>query len=436
MTLVDEINKPIMKTFRRAWIKRRSNTTGLYETDWFEITDFVKKWGKIKNSVDGIKINDFKQSGITLMCRNDEGKFNPESNPTSLWYNFMTRFRTLLRIEAGYFENGDINGTELPTDSTQGVFILTDDVVISAVSNTATLKFKSLISVLDEVKAKEVAGLGATLTSSEIVTQIRDHTDGSSNFVFQQFISSGAWAIQTTTINYNLATTTSIVDKSCWELMQNLAEAEGFIIMINRTGGIEFRDRDERTTASQFTFEGQGFKDPNVIKLLEYKEPITKFFNHIRFKWDELDTETSWVTAGTVTTVDPSTLAWKYGTRTLSFENRFVLSQTTAQTIADNLLSLFGTDILEEIQIQSKFCPQLEISDKVLFNYRSYSLEGEEDLWDQKDWASDTATLPDDGLTWAGLIGENFDWNNVPFKIISKEVDLDRFSNSFILRKL
>lgn len=435
MGLTEEINKPIMTTFRRAWIKRRSASTGLYETNWFEITEFVTKWGKVKSSVDELKLNQFKFSGISLICRNDEGKFNPESNPTSLWNGFMTRFRTKLKVESGYFENGDVNGTELPTDSTQGIYILTDDVVINAVNNTATLKFKALTSVFDEVKAKEVAGLGATLTANGIITLIRDHTDGSANFVFQQFISASAWIISTTTNNFNLATTTSIGDKSCWQIMQKLAETEGFILMINRTGGIEFRGRDERTATSQFTFEGQGFKNANVIKLLEYREPITKFFNHIRYKFLEADTETSYVTAGTVTTVDPSTSTWKYGSRTLEIQNTFLSNTATAQSVADNLRTEFGI-IEEEIKIEAKFTPQLEVSDKVLFNYHSYSLEGEVNLWDTQDWASDTATLPDDGLSWAGEEGENFDWNDVPFKILSKQTNLDKFTSTFILRRI
>ena len=431
MTITNEINRSSSNVFRRAYIKRRSNTTGLYETNWVEITEFVKKWGKIQQSVDELKINEFKHSGINLVVINDEGKFNPETNVVSLWFGFMTRFRTLLKIEVGYLED---DGTELPTNSIQGIFILTNDVKINGHTNDAVLQFKSLQSVFNEVKAKEVTGIGATLTASEIITKFRDHTDGSGNFIFQQFISSGAWNIAATTNNYNLATSTSIGDKTCWDVMRKLSESEGYILLINKSGGFEFRNRDVRSAVSQFSFFGQGFKDPNVIRLKEFKEPITKFFNRIRFKWKSEDTETSYVTSGTITAVDPSLSTWKYGVRTLEIENTFLLSQTVAQGISDNLLTEFN-EISEEIKVLTKMCPQLEISDKISFSYRSYDLTSDETIWNTFDWASATANLPADA-EWADESGENFDWNGVPFKIISKILDLDKFTNMFILRKL
>lgn len=377
MTLVKEINRSISTPFRRAYIRRRSNTTGLYETDWYEITDYVISWGKLHSSVDEVRLNAFKHSGITLQCKNDEGAFNPEYNSNSLWNGYMTRYRTLLKIEAGYYEDGDVNGTQYPTVSSQGIFILTDDIVIDGDKNRATLKFRSLMSVFDEVKAKDVSGLGTKTIASSIITKIRDHTDGSGHFVFQQFISSSAWDITSGSTRYNLATTTSIEDKSCWELMQELAEAEGYIMLINRSGGFEFRDRTTRNAASQFTFNGQGFKDTNIIKLSSYKEPISKFFNYIRLKFLEEDTNTSYVTAGTTATVDPSATAWKYGTRTFEFENDFLSTTSQAKSVVDNLLTKFGT-IQEEVTIDTKFCPQLEVSDRVTFNYRSYNINSVE----------------------------------------------------------
>lgn len=432
MTLTQEINKPISNVFRRAFIRRRSASTGLYEADWQDISEFVTKWGTIKSSVDEVSLNNFKQSGMNLTVRNDEGKFNIETNPTSLWSGFMTRFRTLVKIEAGYIEK---DNTELPVDPIQGIFIMTNDVRISGVKNTAVLGCRSLTSIFDEVLVTDIVGMGATQTASDFITKIRDHTDGSGNFVFQQFISSGAWTIQSTTTNYNAATTTSLDGLTSWEFMNKMAEAEDFILMINRSGGIEFRDRDERTTTSQFSFFGQGFKDQNIIKLEEHREPITKFFTFIRLKWQTGDTSTSYVTAGTTTSVDPTSNIWKYGSRIYEFENEFIPNISTAQAIADNLLSSFANIILEEVRITVKFTPQLEISDKTLLNYHSYSVE-DDTLWDTEDWASNAATLPQDGMSWADESGENFDWTNKPFKILSKQLNLDKFMTRFTIKKL
>lgn len=649
MSLTELINKSIANPFRRAYIKRRQTSDGKYESNWQNITQYVKKWGNIKTSVDEIKLNTFKQSGISIKVVNDEGKFNIETNESSLWYNYMTRFRTLLKIEAGYndsagleyprvFSNedmvvfykcddnnatliatdfaGNIDGrtktstsalsvpgvfnnafllntstsnlnfdgaynfittgafsfamwfkTDAPTNTTQqlvnmkgisqpymllntggtgqyamalsgtnirywsndidvldgdwhhicftipgqdttsiadsvlyvdgtamsvnttttsgtttaintvtvcwtakayidnfvlfhkeltkaevislyestlgyptksgadqGIFILTDDVKISAKTNDATMNFKSLTSIFDEVSATDVTGLNSTQTAFDIIEKIRDHTDGSGEYVFRQFITSTNWTIQTTTNNYLLDTATNIDGMSCWELMNKLAEAEGYILLINRFGGIEFRDRDERTTTSQFSFYGQGFKDQNIISLDEVREPITKFYNYIRLKYLEPDTSSSYVTAGTATAVDPSLSSWKFGVRTYEFENTFIANSNTAQTIASTLLSLYENNINEELKLKTKFCPQLEVSDKILLNYRSYVLQNVM-IWDVADWATDAAYLPEDA-EWADEKGENFDWTDIPFKILSRQTNLDNFSNVFVIKRL
>lgn len=421
-TIQGTINKPVCDVFRRAYIKRRSNTTGLYEAAWYEISDYVKKWGTIENSVDDTNLNVFKHSGISLTCRNDEGKFNPESNVNSFWYGYMTRFRTLLKIEAGYLDDDDV---ELPTTTTQGIFILTNDIPISGIKNEAILNFKSLVSIFDEVVVTEVASLGATQTASGLITRIRDHSDGVGNVVFRQFISSASWVIQATTNNYNCATTTSLDGLTCWELMEKLAETEGFILLVNRTGGLEFRDRNERTSTSQFTFYGQGFKEQNVISLDEYLEPINKFYNYFRLKFLEADTSTSYVISGTITTVNPSGTSWKYGSRTYEFENLFISDTTTAQSICTARRTQFD-EIKEEIEIIAKFCPQLEISDKVTLNYRNYDLANTI-LWDLFNW---------DEENWNDESGEIFDWRNIDFKILAKNTNLDNFTTNLTLRRI
>lgn len=416
------VNKYHSDVFRRAMIKRRLITDGTYESTWFDITDYVEKWGTIKNSIDAVKLNDFKFSGITLVLRNDEGKFNPETFIHSFFHGYMTRFRTLLKIEAGYL---DEDGNEVPADSIQGIFILTNDIKIDAVKNQAICNFKSIASVFEEVPAVDIPGLGATGTASQIITRIKNYTDGSGHYVFQQFISAGAWYIQSTTTYYNPATSTSLAGLSTWDLLNKLAEAEGFIVLINRSGGFEFRDRTEKTTASQFSFRGLGFDKQNVIGLLEYKEPINTFYNYFRLKFKKEDTSTSYVTAGTTTTVNPSLTSWKYGVRKYEFENTFIPDTATAQNIVDARRAQFDT-MKEEIRITTKFVPSLDISDKVEFSYRSYELAGRT-LWDFFNW---------DEANWASEEGDIFDWKDVPFKIISKSTNLDTFVTSLVLRRL
>lgn len=417
-----EIHRPQKTGFRRAFIKRRSNTTGQYEASWFEITDFVKKWGSIERTIDDIRLNRFVHSGFNMTVRNDTGAFNTEENANSLWFSYMTRYRTLFKIEGGYTTDAD---AELPTVTSLGVFIASDEIPISAVSNSATFRLKSLVSVFDEVRATDVAGLGATQTADQLIARVRDHTDGSGNFYFRQFITSTAWTIMSTTNVYNFATSTALGSITVWEFMEKLAESEGFLLLINREGGLEFRDRLERTSTAAFDFRGLGFNDPNVLELQEYKESYNKLFTFFRMKWLSADTTTSYAQAGSTASVDPSSSAWKYGSRVYNFENLFVANTASALNIVDDLNQTFSA-VKEEVTIKTVFVPQLEISDRVALSYRSYALE-DTTLWGQFLWGVNV---------WASEEGENFDWNQQAFKIISIQHDLTNFTTTFNLREL
>src|SRR3989304_226566 len=208
-----EIERPISRPFRRAHIKRRQTSNGLLESSWFSITDLVKPWGEFESSVDDVRFNRYKFSGLNIVCRNDGGDFNPESNVASLWNGYLTRYRTLVRIQAGYYQDDD---TELPTETTQGIFVLDDEIVMDSIANEAILNCRSLQSIFEEVRANDLIGVYTTQTASDIFARIRDHTDGSARFVFREFITSTSWSIAATTINYALSTSSSIANLSVW----------------------------------------------------------------------------------------------------------------------------------------------------------------------------------------------------------------------------
>lgn len=421
MSLITEIDKSSANVFRRAYMKRRSATTGLYESDWLEITAYVKKFGSISAAIDDVKLNAFKHSGISLRVSNDTGGFNREDDEQSLWNGYLTRYKTLVKLEAGYTAD---DGTEYPTNTIQGVYILTNEIALSGQKNEVQLKGKSLISVFQEVIATDVVGLGATQTASDIVTKIQNHTDGSGNYIFQQYISSGAWTVQTTTLNYNFATTTSLDGLSCWELMSKLAESEGYILMINRSGDFEFRNRDPRTTASSFDIRGLGYRNMQIKSIPSFKEALNKTYNYVRVKHESADTSTSYATYGTTTSVNASNPSWKYGQRQYDMYNNF-LSSNTANTVAQSFYNLFKTPKME-LQINTKFIPQLEVLDRLAIYHRSYSIVGAT-LWNRFNWNE---------ANWSKDTGENFDFDGENYKVISRKINLDKMENNYILREI
>ena len=389
-----------------------------------DISEFVKQWGSFESSVDDVRLNKFTHSGLTLVVRNDGGDFNIETDGNSLWNGYLTRYRTLIRIQAGY-ENED--GAELPTETTQGIYLLSEEVPISAETNEAVLNCRSLVSIFDEVRAVEVAGLGATQSASDLITKIRDHTDGSSNFIFREFITSTSWTIQTTTAQYNLATTGALANFTCWELMSTLAEAEGNVVLVNRTGGVEFRNRTERSSSSAFELYGLGFPEMNIIRVQETKEALNRYFNFFRLKYLSPDTTASYVTAGTSTTVDPSSTAWKYGNRVYEFEAVDIFPDATAATaVVNGLLVDSGNGPAKEASLLCKIMPSVEVLDRVSGNYHSFSINGTT-LWDFFDW--------DTGY-WDAEFGENINWTDKPFKVISKVTDLDQMTTMLKVQEI
>lgn len=439
MGLTELINQPVSKVFRRAYIKRKSVTTGLYEADWVNITPYVIKWGSITCGVDDVRLNRFTLGGISLQVDNSTGKFNPETNANSLWYGYLTRYGTLLKIEAGYQTLpgsagwGDAWGfawgadsTEYPDTPTQGIFIIDQEIPITD-NNQISLVASSLKSVFESVKATEVAGIGAVQTASDLITLIRDHTDGAGTAIFQQFISTGAWSIQSTTNNYNFATSTSLAVQdlgTVWGFMEKLAESEGYVLYINRLGSLVFSDRTTNTSTSQFSFYGQGFPRQNIIKVTNHREALNKVYNAIKLKYLSPDTTASYVTAQTSTAISPANVQWKYGARIYEFENTSIANTATAQAIVDNMFTEFS-EVKSEVDLVAKFHPEIDPLDRVDVSHYSYSLVGKT-LWDTFDWDDDE---------WA-IEGDNFDWDGKLFKVLSKTINLDNFSENLKMREV
>lgn len=420
-SLASLIKKSSMDVFRRVEIKRRSLTNGLFESSWQDITTFVKSFGTIERAIDDVRLNRFRNSGFNFKVRNDTGKFNDESNANSLWNGYLTRYRSLVRVQAGY-----LDGTlEQPTDPTLGIFIMDQELPQDADTNDLAISASSLQSIFEEVRVSDISGLNSTLTASDIIGKIRDHTDGAGSFVFRQFITSTAWLVSSTTAYYNMTTTTLTEENlTAWDLMSQLAESERFVLSITRTGGVEFRNRDPRTTTTAFDFFGQGFPNPSVIKLRGYKEALDKHYTFFDFKWRKDETTTSHVYAGTQTTITPLNLSWKYGSKVFEFENNLITNTTTAQSIVDSAFTTFGT-VGKECEIQSKFIPTMEILDRVSVSYHSYDLAGislwDVLVWDEGDWASE---------------GENFDWDMKRFKALKVKHSLDSFVTTTQVREL
>lgn len=432
ISLPSLLRRSVKYPFRKVEIKRRSAVTGLYETEWFDITERVEKFGTMQTSVDDTRVNQFVHTGVNITVRNDYGEFNIENDAQSLFYGYMTRVRTKVRVSAGYTDGA---GNQFPANPVQGVYVLTGEINTVSNQNQVNLNCKSLISIFQETRADDVTGITGSMTASEIIGKIRDATDGSGNYLFQNFISSSAWDIQSTSsIITSLGTSTALEEFSVWELMNKLAEVETFVVYVTRDGGLVFANRLPATTDSFFSLYGAGYRDPNVIKLISYKEAVDKLFTHIRYQYVDEDTESSFVTAGTSTTVDVRSDVWKYGQRTYEFKNTFFNDPGVAQSAAFRILGEFS-NLRSELEVDCVFLPHLELLDTVDISYREGPL-GSIYVWDRWRWADVTTTLDSaDVLFWASETSATIDFTKKSFKIISRRTNLDNFVTTLKLRE-
>jgi len=420
-TIEQLIKRDKARIFRKCEIKRRNPSTG-YEATWLDVTSYVKKWGTVKYDMEDENVNTFKLSGINMVMRNDEGVFSPRTAGNSLFKEYRSAYKTKFRVRAGYYDDDE---SEMPASNTVFIGVMTDEIELNA-KNEAVFKVKNLNSVFEDIPATKLAVTGSQ-TASDIVTKMKNLTDGASNLIFQEYISSTAWDIQTTTTIYTNLNTSTALNMSCWKLLLNLATSENFGVWVDNEGVFHFKQKTVNTSTSQFTFSGVGVSSPqyghSIISIDSFKEAFSKVYTRVRVKYLEADTETSYYTKEEAWTVGDSTASYSYGQRTYTFENLW-LDATGAATIGDALFNNLSS-LKNEVRLTTKFITHLSPLDKVTVNYSSAETAPQDALWNHFFWNRDR---------WQG--------GNSIFSIISDfslrgmEIDLDGLRTKFFLRGL
>jgi hypothetical protein len=424
-TTIDKIIKGNkLHVFRKMYFKRRIN--GDFETDWQEIpNEYIMKFGKVSFDVDDIKINFLKFSGLNFTVNNDSGYFSEITDNKSVWFGADSRYRTLVKEEAGYY---DTDGSQYPTNPTMFVGVVGEDVRTNQ-SNELTFNTKHISSVFDEIPASDIPGIGGTLTASQIMTAIKNYTDGAGTLVFQKFITAGGWNITATTNYYNLNTNSTLEGISTWKLIRKLSEAENFIAYVDRVGDFYFRDKTPLTNTAVYHFHGLGDSERvyghNVKERVSVQQGLRKVYNRIRVKYADADTLTSYYTKKENWIWGDSSSSYLNGVRTYTYKNLWINNASTASLIGDSLYAEYK-DPKIEIKLSSKFVPQLNINDNVSFSYQTKIVESESKLWGHTIWDKDI---------WSSKSGYNLDIDG-DYRLIRLSHDLDTFVSHETLREI
>ena len=436
-----EIKKPHSKVFRRAYIKRRSATTGLFEASWYEITNDVKRWGSINTDIDVERVGKLSFSGAQLLMANIDGSYNPEDNTDSLWYGYGSQIRTLVKIEVGFYYNwvgtdGVYRNEVIPDDPTVFIGIISGDINVSD-ENEVMLDIQPLSQVFRDFPANQLSGFTTTgISASQFMGILRDQTDGSGNYIFRPFFNdtTSYWEITATSQNYanlNSSSAPDLHQLTVWDAIEKLGQAENFVAYITPTG--KFRWVPKTVGASTtFEFYGVGLT-PNrdyghtIKRIFRYGKKLSNFYSRVAVKYVKDDTNTSFVNTALSMVVNGTNAAWNYGFRTFSVENFWIPNSGAAASICGAIFTEVSA-LKEQINFSTSLIPHLNLLDRVTLSYDATDSSGRRSYWDSTDWDSE--------LEWDGTRGDAIILNSVAFKVLSININLDGLETRFVCRQL
>lgn len=461
-TLNGQIKNPRSKVFRKLYIKRRQLGTGVYESTWQDITDDVIKWGSIKKEIDSTRVNQFKFSNMSLVLSNDEGRYNPSSDENSLWFGYGSQQRTLVKVIGGFLREyqGDDgvwrqipiphsaewdvsywdNAAEWDGEEVLYTGYISGDINVVG-NNQINIPVVPLSQCFRQYSAARLTGYNNSLTASDFIELLRDQQDADGSYIFRPFFgdTTSNWEITATTNEYtNLNTNTSadLTNKTVWDVIQTLSEAENYVPFVTTDGKFKFFPRNNNT-ATVYSFYGPGGYSSEygrtIKKINFYGQRYSKYYSRVSVKYRDADTTTSYEVADSQYLVSGDSGPWTLGEKTLQVENTWIPTSTVAETIANDLFDEYSA-IKFEIDFSTSFVPQLDVLDRVLITYDATPVVGHS-LWEVYNWGGATATADDTDLIWDASSGDAIKLQDEEFKLISININLDTCECSFTGRK-
>jgi len=464
-TIESSIKSPKAEVFRRAFIKRRSQVTGLFESTWLEVSDDVKSWGKVSSQIDSVRLYKFTFGNMKMVFHNDQGRYNPEDEENSLWYGYLNQQRTLVKVEAGFYtrslqSSGVWETTENPSPVSwddavwdEGIWdqntspivftgIVSGDILFSD-KNDVALNIKPLTSIFQDFPARNLTGWSSTgVTASQFIGMLRDQTDGAGQFIFRPFFNDAAsyWDISTTSTNYsnlNTSGAADVVDKTVWDIIEKLAEAENFVPYVTRDGYFKFVSRSANTTTVAFEFHGAGnsssYYGGTIKQINSVGRKLSKYYSRVEVKWAAAETSTSYEVIQSQFLVASNSNPWVLGHRTLKIDNLYIPNSTIANNLATAIFNDYSA-LKKEVDFTTTFIPHLDLLDRFSLYYEP-SEASVNSLWDTYNWANDATNLSSD-LIFDSSKGDAIYFAGQEFKFLSFEIDLDNLSNRFVAREV
>ena len=381
-TLTQLIRRGKQFAIRRCYIKRRDETTGVYEADWVRVDNYngksrVKNWGTVSIEIDNQpnRIAGFNVSNLTIQFRNDDGLFNVETTTGSLWFGYLNRQKTKLKVECGYEDDA---GDDVGVASIFEGYI---DRVKIGDDQLAKITILSYQNLLQGYEFEDIAGLGATETVNTLIDAMMNQVK-----IVEYIPYVAADAAQNKTI------TVADLSGSYWDVIKILCYKSGSVPKL--VGDVWSFKKREIDASSSFDFEGKGSTAiSDIFKISSYDDEGA---DRITTKW--------FSSGGESATTTDATLRLKYPIdKTIDLE--LISSGAERQDIIDELLSQWENP-KPIIEFETRFLVNiLEPLNKITLNVIGEAYPQCIFIWDSFNWIPDENNITPDAPCWGGILG-------------------------------
>lgn len=399
--LIDLIKRSNQNPIRRCYIKRVEKS-GDYEDDWTRIDkinglDRCEKWGMVSIELDEGEgeIGGFNISGISMSFSNDDGMFNSETDPRSLWANYLNRKNTKLKIDCGYLDEND-EEVGLAT-----VFEGIIDRVKISDSQKASITVLSYQSIFNQYDISDLSMTG-NKTISQIVTLIHNQEK------ITKFL-----PYTTPAPEVDATVDTGQLDGSYWDVLKRLALISNSVPYIDATT-FEFKSR-VISDSVVYRFSYQGAPDSlDITKISAYDDEGA---DKVRLRWKVDDSTVESMSTDVY-------LLRKYLGKPQSIALPEVTTDGEKQDIVDALLTYW-----EQPRPWVEFNTRQLINtltplDKINLDVKGYVKQTTYPKW------NDGVTFWDDGSKWVEVFGSIIIGRSKNYKVLKVEKDIDSWETN------
>jgi len=415
MTIKDYLCRGAIWAYRKMYIKRLQ-LDGTYESEWLEITEYVKSFGVIMKSFgDQVLLSNYQIDDMTIVLENSRRTFNKETDYNSIFFGYKTRYRTKFKIESGVYDDDD---TEIPGVVWYGV-LFSDPVTND--QGQISIQLASTLKMFQYYKATGISTLSGT--TAELVDRLANKTQNGIS-IFNQFFEGFL-------INPSSATCMTIssplitADQSVWDKIVQYSIYQDYFAYVDNNGYFVW-DSKSPTDDVQWVFNGAGSNDADyavtIMSVDRETEGIPNTFTRcvIEYAQDQfVESALDW-TPGDGSFIDI------YGEKTLPAMRFFELTQSEAQEVADRITDIYAGN-KREWDISAGYIPHLIQKDKVTINFvGELSVKNPFIIGVSKLGGTDQLA----GYT------NSINLSNQAAKIVAQRIDLDGLKSWFLLKEI